>query len=207
MIADQLALFRSGIAAQLEALELVCCAEVQTSREAIDCLYLEPKLVIVGSLLDADLAMTVALLKAPMPAPLVLVLAPLAERHDIAGLLAAGADGVLRRSASVVELQHAISAVLQGERFIAPTLTRELAGTVVAVIDVREGTGAASSLSAREREMLLFLTQGCTNREIAESLCLSVATVKSHLIRLYAKLGVNSRSEALGAAVALGLVA
>ena len=61
-------------------------------------------------------------------------------------------------------------------------------------------------LSVREREMLVFLAQGKTNREIADELCISVPTVKSHLARVYNKLGVNSRADALGAAVNLGLL-
>jgi ATP/maltotriose-dependent transcriptional regulator MalT len=62
------------------------------------------------------------------------------------------------------------------------------------------------ALSGRELEMLGFLAQGRTNREIAAVLSLSLATVKTHLVRLYSKLGVGSRSEALARAAALGLL-
>ena len=206
-VADELALVRRGLVALIEDLGCVICGHAQSAREAIDALHLAPELVIVGSLADAETADVVERLKTPFPAPLVLVLVPAAARHGLAELLAAGVDGVARRSASEIEIRAAIVAVLRGERYVAPTLLNELSGEVEPVIDLRDGTGGATALSAREREMLVFLAQGRTNREIAESLCLSIATVKSHLIRVYAKLGVNSRSEALGVAVSRGLLA
>ena len=121
-------------------------------------------------------------------------------------LLTAGADGVIRRSASVAELTTALNVVLDGGRHIAPSLLPALAGSVAPDIDLTTGSGEAAMLSVREREMLVFLAQGRTNREIADELCISVPTVKSHLARVYNKLGVNSRADALGAAVNLGLL-
>ena len=206
-VADELAMVRSGLIALIRDLGCASCGQAQSARDAIDALHLVPELIIVGVMADADVADVVARLKMPYPAPLVLVLVAAAARHGLADLLAAGVDGVVRRSGSEDEIRAAISAVLRGERYVAPTLLSELSGEVEPVIDLREGTGTATALSAREREMLVFLSQGRTNREIAESLCLSIATVKSHLIRVYAKLGVNSRSEALGVAVARGLLA
>jgi LuxR family maltose regulon positive regulatory protein len=62
-------------------------------------------------------------------------------------------------------------------------------------------------LSSREREVLVLLAEGRTNREIATSLSVTVATVKSHLVRIYSKLEAANRNEALGRAVSLGLLA
>jgi ATP/maltotriose-dependent transcriptional regulator MalT len=61
-------------------------------------------------------------------------------------------------------------------------------------------------LSAREREVLVLLAEGRTNREIAASLSVTLATVKSHLVRIYAKLEASNRNECLGRAVSLGLL-
>ena len=61
-------------------------------------------------------------------------------------------------------------------------------------------------LSSREREVLACLAQGLSNREIAATLSVTLATVKSHLVRVYAKLEAGNRNEALGRAVALGLL-
>jgi len=61
-------------------------------------------------------------------------------------------------------------------------------------------------LSAREREVLALLAEGRSNREIASALSVTLATVKSHLVRIYAKLEAKNRNEALGKAVSLGLL-
>jgi ATP/maltotriose-dependent transcriptional regulator MalT len=63
-----------------------------------------------------------------------------------------------------------------------------------------------SSLTVREREVLALLAEGHSNREIASSLYVSLPTVKTHLAHIYAKLGAKNRNEALGRAVALGLL-
>ena len=92
---------------------------------------------------------------------------------------------------------------VDGRRLVAQ-LEREhiaLAGKV----QPRE-TAANHGLSAREREVLALLAEGRSNREIAAALSVSLPTVKSHLVRIYAKLGASNRNEALGRAVSLGLL-
>jgi ATP/maltotriose-dependent transcriptional regulator MalT len=61
-------------------------------------------------------------------------------------------------------------------------------------------------LTAREREVLVLLAEGRSNRDIAVDLSVTLATVKSHLVRIYAKLDAKNRNEALGRAVALGVL-
>ena len=68
----------------------------------------------------------------------------------------------------------------------------------------RSTTATDELLTSREREVLVLLAEGRTNREIAAALSVTLATVKSHLVRIYAKLEADNRNEALGRAVALG---
>jgi ATP/maltotriose-dependent transcriptional regulator MalT len=70
-------------------------------------------------------------------------------------------------------------------------------------------TGSATDpmLSPREREVLVLLAEGRSNREIASTMAVTVATVKTHLVHVYAKLGAGNRNEALGRALSLGLLA
>ena len=207
LIVEELALLREGVAAVLEREGCVVVGRAQITREAHDALaYDAPQLVVVGRLLDAHIAHLITTMKTPFPAPLVIVLVDTAGAAMVPDLLAAGADGVIRRSASVEELTTALGVVLDGGRHIAPSLLPSLAGSVAPDIDLTTGSGEAAMLSVREREMLVFLAQGKTNREIADELCISVPTVKSHLARVYNKLGVNCRADALGAAVNLGLL-
>ncbi len=122
-------------------------------------------------------------------------------------MLAAGADGVTRRRGTLDEIDDVVRRVLDGERVVAPSLTEQLPGAFAEIdLEAADHDGNGSPLSARERELLVFLAQGRSNKEIADELSLSLATVKSHLVRMYAKLEVGSRGEALAEAVSRGLL-
>jgi DNA-binding NarL/FixJ family response regulator len=205
VVVDPLPLAGAGIAAIARDLGLTDCVHAHTASEAVElATMLAPRLVVMADLpLDLLLASVGRIAAIPRP-PLQLVLLGPGDADAVATMLAAGADGVARRYGPVDEFTAALAAVLDGARHVAPSLLGELPGRVAASgshpIDLRD-TDSTCALSARERDMLVFLAQGRTNREIAEALSISLATVKSHLVRVYAKLGVNSRSEALGAAV------
>ena len=91
-----------------------------------------------------------------------------------------------------------------GNRYVATTLSAGLLGQLESV-----AAPAADDelLTYREREVLALLASGSTNREIAAALSVTLATVKSHLVHVYAKLEVGNRQEALSRAVGLGLLA
>jgi len=128
------------------------------------------------------------------PQPVVVALLPPAHEHVVAYLLAMGVRGVALRSGDPDELGSVIDGALKAGPYIAPALHAALA-------DREDGL-----LTAREREVLVLLAEGRTNREIASSLSVTLATVKSHLVRVYAKLDASNRNEALGQAVARGLL-
>ena len=107
-------------------------------------------------------------------------------------------DFTPRRFAASVNL--VTSAVLRGERYIHQPLVPVLAGAVTTT----EQT--ADLLTGRERDVLAALAKGGSNQTIADSLFLAPETVKSHLSRVYAKLGVSGRNEAVARAVAMGLL-
>ena len=117
----------------------------------------------------------------------------------------AGADGVALRGALAADLVEALQAVVQGGRYVASTLSTGLVGRLESV--ARTGDDDSDLLTYREREVLALLAGGATNREIAAILSVTLATVKSHLVHVYAKLEVRNRHEALSRAVALGLLA
>src|SRR5437773_540923 len=101
------------------------------------------------------------------------------------------------------ELGVVVDAARKGERHVVPALHRALSGAVaLPALDDR----TVDVLTSREREVLVLLAEGRTNRQIAGALTVSLATVKSHLVRIYAKLEARNRNEALGRAVALGLL-
>jgi DNA-binding NarL/FixJ family response regulator len=110
-------------------------------------------------------------------------------------LLQVGAAGVLSRNATLPELTRALIAASRGEIVLPP----ELAARVLAALargEVRSGQNI-ETLTEREREVLTLLAKGMTNKDIAQTLFLSVRTVEAHLRNVYGKLGVASRTEAV----------
>jgi DNA-binding NarL/FixJ family response regulator len=115
--------------------------------------------------------------------------------EQILPLLQAGATGCISRDEPVPKLARAIIAVGRGEIALPPSI----AGRALAALargEQVQGGGVIEPLSEREIEVLRFLAQGLTNKDIAQTLFLSVCTVEAHLRNIFGKLGVRSRTEA-----------
>ncbi|HWF55839.1 MAG TPA: response regulator transcription factor [Solirubrobacteraceae bacterium] len=124
--------------------------------------------------------------------------------------LRAGASGFLLKDAPPADLISAIRAVASGDAVVAPSTTRRLLSNLVhrRPPDIAPGAHPALHvLTPREREVLLAVSRGLSNAEIAESLVLSEATVKSHVGRILAKLELRDRVQIVVFAYDNGLVA
>lgn len=128
----------------------------------------------------------------------VLVLTTYDTDSDVVPALEAGATGYLLKDAPREELVRAIRAAARGESVLAPSVATRL----VNQLRVPEH----EALSDRELEVLTLIAQGETNRGAAARLFISEATVKTHLLHIYAKLGVNDRAAAVGVAYERGLL-
>ncbi|MET8862042.1 response regulator transcription factor [Nonomuraea sp. NPDC004580] len=126
----------------------------------------------------------------------VLVLTTYDTDRDVLPAIEAGATGYLLKDAMPDELVRAVRAAARGEAVLSPSVATRLLGQVRAPAD---------PLSARELEVLGLIARGCTNREAAARLFISEATVKSHLLHIYTKLGVKDRAAAVAAAFERGL--
>jgi DNA-binding NarL/FixJ family response regulator len=204
IVTDELALARLGVASVLHAQGVDVAAETNSGREAVSVVAVErPDLVVVGQPADLSTADTVLRLSRLRPVPaMVAMLAP-GQEHVVGYLVALGARGIALRSGSAEDLAAVIGSALKGEQYVVPALHAALAGGVRPRWFDDEPD---ELLSLREREVLACLAQGCSNREIAATLSVTLATVKSHLVRIYAKLEASNRNEALGRAVALGIL-
>jgi len=136
-------------------------------------------------------------------APHVLLLTLHAEHEYIRGMIAVGADGYVLKQVAVEELVTAIRSIARGEVALSPLVARRL---LAQVRDTRGHDQRVCALSARERQVLTHLAKGCTSKEIARHLDLSVNTVDNHRARLLGKLGVSNTAAAIRIASRQGLI-
>ncbi|GGK46710.1 DNA-binding response regulator [Planomonospora parontospora subsp. parontospora] len=135
-------------------------------------------------------------LRAAAPAPEVVVLTTFHADAQVLRALRAGAAGFLLKDIPPADLVAAIRRVGAGEPILSPAVTRQLIAHVAddgAGARRERALGLLSGLSDREREVALAVGRGRSNAEIAAELYMSVATVKAHVSRILAKLGLNNR--------------
>ncbi|MGE5620859.1 MAG: response regulator [Sphingomonadaceae bacterium] len=146
-------------------------------------------------------------IKEVSPSTAVLVLTAYEDDRYILGLLEAGAAGYLLKSSRASDLVGGIRAVSAGESVLLPAVTARLLAKAAASA---EGFSCcakgAEQLTERELEILRLAAKGMGNKEIARHLLLSVPTVKAHLVNVFNKMGVGSRTEAVLQAVRKGWV-
>ncbi|WP_308036544.1 response regulator transcription factor [Actinoplanes sp. DH11] len=143
----------------------------------------------------------IRLLLERVPATRILVLTTHDTDADVLPAIEAGAIGYLLKDAPRDELFRAVRAAARGESVLSPSVAALLLSRVRPA-----GPTTASPLSGREREVLSLVAQGRTNRETAAALHISEATVKTHLLHIYAKLEVPDRASAVSAAHRRGIL-
>ncbi|GAA4060125.1 response regulator [Nonomuraea soli] len=128
----------------------------------------------------------------------VIVLTTYETDHDIVRAVEAGAAGYLLKDTSRPDLLRAIHGALRGETVLSPSVATKLV--------TRMRAPAAESLTPRETEVLALVARGLTNAEIGQRLFISETTVKTHLLRVFGKLGVSDRTAAVTTAMNRGLL-
>lgn len=201
VLADDHPVVRTGLRAILSGnADLQVVGEAKTPDEAFALATdLSPDLVLMDLQFGTDqngADATRRIRDLPRP-PAVLVLTNYDSDGDILGAVEAGASGYLLKDAPPDELVAAIRAAARGETALAPAIAGRLLARMRAP-QVR--------LSARETEVLDLVASGCANGTIARRLHISDATVKSHLVHIYSKLGVSSRTAAVAAGRAAGIL-
>ena len=209
LLADDHTLVRQGLAGMLRAAEGVdVVAEAADGSEAVEkALATRPDVAVLDITMPrlGGLEATRRIRKA-LPQTRVLVLTMHEDPAYVRSALAAGASGYLAKSAADSALIAGIRAVARGRIFVEVE-GREAKEALAEPGRVSsEAVAPIATLSAREREVLVLLAQGHTNRAIAERLGLSVKTVESYRARLMQKLGLDSRAELTRLAIDLGLV-
>jgi DNA-binding NarL/FixJ family response regulator len=212
VLADDQELVRSGLRALLEARGVDVLAEAEHGRAAVEAARLRRPDVLVMDIrmpVMDGIAATREVVAARVggPAPRVLILTTYDLDEYVYEALRAGAAGFMLKAAPADRLVEAIEVVARGEALLAPTVVQRLIAEHVRRPPPATGVPSAlSELTERELEVLGLIARGLANDEIAAELVVSLATVKTHVNRILAKLGLQSRAQAVVTAYETGLV-
>jgi len=203
MLVDDHNVVRSGLATFLKAYEdMELVGEAKNGLEALNLCHKKKPDVILMDLMMPEMdgiAATRAIL-ADYPDIKIIAMTSFEEEELVHGVLAAGAISYLLKNVTADELASAIRAASLGKSTLSPEATRAL---VQATRPVKQPSIA---LTDREQEVLNLVVQGNSNQQIAETLVISLATVKAHISSILSKLQVSSRAEAIAFAIKNKLV-
>lgn len=208
LIADDHAIVRTGIRHVLESEPgFTVVGEAATGAEALALAEsLRPDVAVLDLSLPGDSGLRVAAeLRRITPETHVLILSMHDNTEYVMESLRAGVHGYLLKDAAATELRGAIRAVRRGESFFSPAIAARLGAVLRGDPEAQRGSGLAQ-LSARERQVLIGVAQGRTNREIALELGISHRTVETHRESLMRKLGVRTVAGLTRLALEAGLI-
>ncbi|MBI5084948.1 MAG: response regulator transcription factor [Acidobacteria bacterium] len=200
LLADDHSLVRKGFRRMLEddeAIEVV--GEAANGPQAIEAaLELKPRVVVMDlAMPELDGIQAASQILKQLPGTGILILSMYSEDTYVRNAFAAGARGYLLKNALEVDLPYAIKEIAAGRKVVAPGLTVPVA---------QETPGDFEKLTQREREVLQYIVQGRSNRQIAGILGLSVNTVSVHRSNLMQALGIHRTADLVVYAIRKGLV-
>ncbi len=204
LLVDDHAVVREGLRAFLELQDgIVVVGEAADGEQAIEAAgRLRPDVVLMDLVMPRlDGVGAMVRLRDEVPESRVIVLTSFAEDDRLLPAIRAGAAGYLLKNVEPRELARAVRAAQAGEALLDPVVAARLVDEIASRAAVRPGL----DITPREREVLDLIARGYSNKRIALELAISEKTVKAHVGRLLAKLGVADRTQAALLAVREGL--
>jgi DNA-binding NarL/FixJ family response regulator len=210
LLADDDVLVRQGLRVLVESAgDLAVVAEAADGDEAVRLAESsQPDVMVMDVRMPGSdgIAATREIASWPLPRPRVLILTTFDLDDIVHDALQAGADGFLLKRSSPDELIEGIRTVAAGDALISPALTRRLLTYVANRNPTTPSTELVVPFTAREAEVLRYLSEGLSNAEIAARLTIGQETVKSHLKRICTKTGARDRTQAVVWAYQSGFV-
>jgi DNA-binding NarL/FixJ family response regulator len=211
LLVDDQALFREGLRTLLSVhSDIQVVGEADNGEEAVQCVKaLQPRVVLM------DLRMPILggveatrRVRAVDASCQIIVLTTFDDDEDVFDALRAGAAGYLLKDGPSGKLVEAIRATARGESFLEPSITAKVVAEFNRLSNIRRPAiqPLVEPLSEREAEVLRYLAQGKSNKEIAVALGLAEGTVKNHMTNILGKLGVMDRTQAALKAREYGLI-
>ncbi|MFD8495429.1 response regulator [Amycolatopsis sp. NPDC059657] len=210
VVADDQTMVRQSFRAVLDAQsDIQVVGEAENGLAAIErCAELTPDVVLMDVRMPELDGLEAArhILAEPQGTVRVLMLTTFDIDEYVYGALRAGASGFLLKDAPLDDLVTAVRVVAAGNALFAPTVTRRLISEFTARTAPRVSGTRLAELTARETEVLRLIAKGLSNTEVADTLVIAEQTAKSHVSRVFTKLGVRDRAQAVVAAYEEGLV-
>lgn len=207
LIVDDHTIVRTGLRLLLEAEpDITVTGEALDGHEALKMVEVHhPDVVLMDIAMPGmDGLEATRQIKARWPEVKVLVLTMHRSDEYFFEILKAGASGYILKGAETSDLIHAVRVVGSGEAFLYPALAQTLIDNFLKTAKWEESGGIL--LSRREKEILRLICEGCSTKEIAEKLVISLSTVHTHRSNLMMKLGVNNQHELIRYARQTGLI-
>jgi DNA-binding NarL/FixJ family response regulator len=209
LLADDHALFRAGIASLLQAGGHDVVGEAGDGIEALErTRELQPDLVLMDiSMPRCGGLEATRLIKAEMPDVKIVMVTVSQDDSDLFEAVKSGAEGYLLKDMSNEEFERTLSGIAEGEAPLSQGLAAKILEEFVRVSHGRNAQeDDRDALTDREQEVLTLVTDGKTNREIAEELFIAESTVNFHMKNILSKLHLRNRAEAVAYALRSGLV-
>jgi len=209
LVADDHTIVRQGLSRLLEEQDdLKVIGQATNGRKAVDLAKeLKPDIVIMDIAMPRMNGIEAAKrISRQLPQTKILILSMYSHEHYIQELLETGVSGYLLKDSSGRDIIKAIHAAMKDETYLSPSISKVL---VDGYLSPQKGSSTAErykQLSNREREVFQLIAEGHSTRQIADILCVSISTVKSHRAKIMEKLKIDSPLKLIQIAIKLGLV-
>ena len=208
LIAEALPLIRRGLVAALsEDPDIEVVGVLEDGLAAVEAARrLRPRVVLMGSQLQhMDGIQGTRLIKSEMPDVNVLLIGTSEDDSVIFSAIEAGAIGYVLHDITPEDLREAMHSVCNGMTMVHPRIMRKMVHRLT-LLSQKMGSGRGAGLTSRELEVLLSMSTGCTDKEIAGHLSVTEATIKSHIRTVFHKTGTVNRAQAVATAMRVGLI-